>query len=892
MSKIKRITTFILVLTIFLCYFPVTAHAQSYGDRKNIGIKQAIPDGWMEIERNTANMSKTIQYVADAAYGTTVSISKLCKSALPSGWVITDSDATTKYAKCLNGASFRDEISISKSCYKDVFPSGWIMTNQDAARYYFKCYNGASFRDQLEIRKNCYFNYVPSGWIMTSQDGVSYYIQCLTGAYVNDLLVINRGVFTNPIPVGWTLSGGDTANYYIKCTVGETREAAKPVVEASPNVPIAGNQVTITYSSSNTSLKNKSKIKIHFGFDGWQLINDASMLSIGKNLWQVTINVPSSAQNKLDFEFTNGTIWDNNGGQDYGLNVTAAKSVTTNKVEFTPSIPIAGNQVTITYNGKNSPLNDLTNLKIHWGYDGWKHITNTDMVSKGDNLWQATITVPEKAVQKLDFAFTNGKLWDTNNNNNWSISIAKIQYSTTGTSTPGGSTSTGGTTTGGTTTNGDVVTVNPTAPAAGQSVTITYNAANGPLKISKYVLIHFGYDDWKSFQNVHMVSKGNGIWQVTLTVPAEAKNKINFEFYDGVLWDKNNDKEWSSTLQGATTTVKNPAVKVSIGKMCGVALLQDGTVRTWGSQGYIGTGDYEYYNVPVKPTVLTDVIDVATNNTCSLALKKDGTVWRWGASALGGEPQALEPVQVPGLVGVKALSVGTYGYAVLKNDGTVRSWGDNSQGEFGNGTTINSSTPVQAVGISGVKAISSGNMYTLALKEDGTVWAWGFNRWGTLGNGTTTNSSIPVQISALNGIKSISAGGWHNLALKEDGTVWSWGDNTFGELGNGTTVQSNVPRQVNGIVAAKEVYAGGCASLVLKEDGTVWAFGENDFGQLGDGTTIQRSIPVQTPLSGIKSISTSDKRSVAIKNDGTVIEWGNMFFKGIAVTTPEEVTGF
>ena len=88
---------------------------------------------------------------------------------------------------------------------------------------------------------------------------------------------------------------------------------------------------------------------------------------------------------------------------------------------------------------------------------------------------------------------------------------------------------------------------------------------------------------------------------------------------------------------------------------------------------------------------------------------------------------------------------GTNHTVFLKTDGTVWAWGNNSNGQLGNGTTDQSDVPVQVGGISGVTAVAAGYQYTAALKVDNTVWTWGNNNYGQLGNGATTGSLTPVQ---------------------------------------------------------------------------------------------------------------------------------------------------
>jgi YD repeat-containing protein len=81
----------------------------------------------------------------------------------------------------------------------------------------------------------------------------------------------------------------------------------------------------------------------------------------------------------------------------------------------------------------------------------------------------------------------------------------------------------------------------------------------------------------------------------------------------------------------------------------------------------------------------------------------------------------------------------------MKNDGTVWAWGNNSNGQLGNGTTVSSSIPIQTSGMSRAVSIIAGFKYTLALKNDGTIWAWGYNSNGQLGDGTTTDRWAPVK---------------------------------------------------------------------------------------------------------------------------------------------------
>src|SRR5665213_4035629 len=131
------------------------------------------------------------------------------------------------------------------------------------------------------------------------------------------------------------------------------------------------------------------------------------------------------------------------------------------------------------------------------------------------------------------------------------------------------------------------------------------------------------------------------------------------------------------------------------------------------------------------------------------------------------------------------------------NDNTVKAWGNNTLGELGNGTTVDSHVPVSVNSLTGIVAVAGGGYFSMALKSDHTLWAWGNNAEGELGNGNNTNSSVPVQVTNwTTGYIAIDAGYDYSLAIKPDGSVWSWGKNTHGQLGNGNNTNSNVPVHV------------------------------------------------------------------------------------------------
>ncbi|MCZ6688288.1 MAG: hypothetical protein O7H41_01660 [Planctomycetota bacterium] len=159
-----------------------------------------------------------------------------------------------------------------------------------------------------------------------------------------------------------------------------------------------------------------------------------------------------------------------------------------------------------------------------------------------------------------------------------------------------------------------------------------------------------------------------------------------------------------------------------------------------------------------------------------------------------------------------AVAAGLFHSVALLGDGTVRAWGSNWGGQLGDGTTAVSSTPVQVIYpfdptgfLTEVTAVAAGNGHTVAVRDDGLLRAWGYNENGQLGNGTTSLFATPTPVRVvdpsdptglLTGGITVAAGYFHTVALLRDGTVRAWGGNFSGQVGDGTTTASFTPVRV------------------------------------------------------------------------------------------------
>ncbi|MCB1323749.1 MAG: hypothetical protein H7A21_11995 [Spirochaetales bacterium] len=212
-----------------------------------------------------------------------------------------------------------------------------------------------------------------------------------------------------------------------------------------------------------------------------------------------------------------------------------------------------------------------------------------------------------------------------------------------------------------------------------------------------------------------------------------------------------------------------------------------------------------------------------------------------------------------------SVSLNSHVLFVLAN-GSVRAWGDGSNGRLGYddtaivGNGIGNSIIVEGdinFGGGTVRQVGTGNQHSCAIFTAGGARCWGFNNSGQLGqenmirvgNGIGPSVSAVADISFGQSVVDIDGAGGgaaHTCAILADGTARCFGHGPLGALGYGN--DSNVSNGIGpSISAAGAVPIGGTVTQIVAGDahtcavlsgGTARCWGEGDSGRTGyDATT-------------------------------------------------------
>ncbi len=257
---------------------------------------------------------------------------------------------------------------------------------------------------------------------------------------------------------------------------------------------------------------------------------------------------------------------------------------------------------------------------------------------------------------------------------------------------------------------------------------------------------------------------------------------------------------------------------VQCGAQHTLALRTDSTLWSWGynHNGQLGLGDTVEVHTPTQVGTDADWWRIGTMENHDLALKGDSSLWSWGRNnyyQLGffnDNQMKTEPTHVGTDTDWRSIATGTdYSFAV-KGDNTLWGWGRNDYGQLGLGDNSSYHPEPEQIGTDSTwQAVACGDAHTIAQRNDGSLRGWGFNYDGELGVGNNTFfHDSPQSIPSGVGSASISLGSASSASIRTDGSLWAWGRNWEGQLGIGDQENHNVPMPVScGISTAMDEHA-------------------------------------------------------------------------------------
>jgi alpha-tubulin suppressor-like RCC1 family protein len=287
-----------------------------------------------------------------------------------------------------------------------------------------------------------------------------------------------------------------------------------------------------------------------------------------------------------------------------------------------------------------------------------------------------------------------------------------------------------------------------------------------------------------------------------------------------------------------------------------------------------------------NPTaVVVEQLVTGGNHVCQVSQSGGMRCWgenrngELGDGTVGGNQPRVPTKDI--LTGVKAAAAGEFHTCALMQSGGVRCWGHNLYGQLGDGTTIDRSTPPSTDVVTGVRAISARGDTTCVVMESGSVRCWGDNGDGQVGDGTTSTPRTTPTGDILTGVSAVSVGYAHTCALMTTGGVRCWGAGTLGQLGDGLQMNRSTPGTDDILTGVAEVSAGTDFTCARMNTGTVRCWGDTSYGQLGNGSASGLVLsPGPEFLTNVKAIATAVYFACAIYEDGTpgnVTCWGRNY---------------
>ena len=236
-------------------------------------------------------------------------------------------------------------------------------------------------------------------------------------------------------------------------------------------------------------------------------------------------------------------------------------------------------------------------------------------------------------------------------------------------------------------------------------------------------------------------------------------------------------------------------------------------------------------------------MSAGNDHTCGVTT--DNRAFCWGFVGLSGpialgdgsSKGSLTPVAVVGGLRFRQVSAGYYSTCGVTTDYRAYCWGDNARGELGDGTTTDRLKPVPVAGGRQFRQVEVTFQHTCGVSyPDHRAYCWGDNAEGQLGDGARTIRLTPVAVAGTLAFRQVTTGYNHTCGVTTDNRAFCWGNNRVGQIGDSTTVFRRVkPTRVAGTRQFRQVDAGRDYNCAVTTDDRAFCWGEGRYGQIGNG---------------------------------------------------------
>lgn len=354
----------------------------------------------------------------------------------------------------------------------------------------------------------------------------------------------------------------------------------------------------------------------------------------------------------------------------------------------------------------------------------------------------------------------------------------------------------------------------------------------------------------------------------------------------------------------ATMTIAATGVRVqsriASGSFLTCALDAAGATRCWGSNrlGALGipavVGDTTLPvlvpNAPVFSAITSSRANTATG-TAVCALTATGAAYCWGMNEQGqlgvaptdqcpflpgASPSCTRrPMPVSGGRSFVSIGVGagpgehTSRACAATSSGEAYCWGENSDGQLGNGNTMSASAPTLVASDSRFVQLSLGDRFTCGVTASAEIYCWGSNANGGLGDGGGASSLVPIRVASSERFATVAAAYNSACALTIDGRAFCWGTRL------GLSVVDRTPTLVAGGHIFTDIDVGGLHACALTREGETWCWGRQS--AVGDGleASTVRDAPVRARSSLVHVAVSTGFHTCALTREADMVCWGN-----------------